>query len=172
MFLAAWQRVLALFRRKLNKIDRQLAESYLNEAGLFLFNQMSYADQKHAVTVARYLLSDKVDTGGADLPLLIQGALLHDVGKVKGEISWWNRIRVGIIRRLCPGLRDKWAKRGEKGLSHALYVDLHHPDRGAYMARSLGIDPAVVSLIKHHHDDTNEQTSIELVLLQNADAKN
>ncbi|NLC52899.1 MAG: hypothetical protein GX770_02905, partial [Firmicutes bacterium] len=76
--MAAWQRVIGLFRRRLNKTDRQLAESYLDEAGLFLFNQMSYADQKHAVTVARYLLSEKVDTSGANMSLLIQGALLHD----------------------------------------------------------------------------------------------
>jgi putative nucleotidyltransferase with HDIG domain len=172
VFLAAWQRVIGLFRRRLNKTDRQLAESYLDEAGLFLFNQMSYADQKHAVTVARYLLSEKVDTSGANMSLLIQGALLHDVGKVKGEISWWNRIRVGLIRRYLPRLRDKRAKRGEKGLGHALYVDLHHPDRGAYMAQSLGVDPSVVFLIRHHHDDAKEPATIELALLQSADAKN
>ncbi|HHT05773.1 MAG TPA: HDIG domain-containing protein [Hydrogenispora sp.] len=170
--MAAWQRVIGLFRRRLNKTDRQLAESYLDEAGLFLFNQMSYADQKHAVTVARYLLSEKVDTSGANMSLLIQGALLHDVGKVKGEISWWNRIRVGLIRRYLPRLRDKRAKRGEKGLGHALYVDLHHPDRGAYMAQSLGVDPSVVFLIRHHHDDAKEPATIELALLQSADAKN
>jgi len=172
MFLAAWRRVIDLFRRRLNKNDRQLVESYLDEAGLFLFNQMSYADQKHAVAVARYLLSEKVDTSKANLPLLIRGALLHDVGKVKGEISWWNRIRVGLIRRYLPRLRVKWAKRGEAGLSHALYVDLCHPDRGAYMAQSLGIDPSVVALIKHHHDETGEPASIELALLRRADAKN
>ena len=161
-----------LFRFRLRKADRQLAESYLEEAGLFLFNQMSYADQKHAVNVGRYLLSAKVDTTGADLKLLIKAALLHDVGKVKGEISWWNRLIVGVIRRCFPKLRQKRAKRGEKGLNHALYVDLTHPDRGAYMAQSLGIDSKVVSLIKHHHDPLNEQVSLELVLLQAADAKN
>lgn len=170
--MAAWQRVFDLFRRKLNTTDRKLAESYLDEAGLFLFNQMSYADQKHAVMVARFLLSEKFDTKGANLKPLIKGALLHDVGKVKGEISWWNRIRIGLIRRCCPQLRSKWAKRGGEGLGHALYVDLHHPDRGAYMAQSLGIDPTVVALIKHHHDEITERTSLELVLLQTADAKN
>ncbi|HBL35438.1 MAG TPA: hypothetical protein DD734_08320 [Firmicutes bacterium] len=169
--MAAWQRVIDLFRFKLRKDDRQLAESYLEEAGLFLFNQMSYADQKHAVNVGRYLLSDKIDTTGADLKLLIKAALLHDVGKVKGEIAWWNRIIVGVIRRFFPKLRQKRAKRGEAGLGHALYVDLSHPDRGAYMAQSLGIDPTVVSLIKHHHDPLNEQASLELALLQIADAK-
>jgi len=170
--LAVGQRVINLFRRKLNKVDRELVESYLDEAGLFLFNQMSFSDQKHAVTVARYLLSEKVDTQGANLRPLIKGALLHDVGKVKGEIAWWNRILVGLIRRFFPRLRTKWGKRGEGGLNHALYVDLHHPSRGAYMAESLGIDPTVVSLIKHHHDEPNERTNLELALLQNADAKN
>ncbi|HEY8392679.1 MAG TPA: HDIG domain-containing metalloprotein [Capillibacterium sp.] len=169
--MAVGRRVIDLFRRKLSKADREFAESYLDEPGLFLFNQMSYADQKHAVTVARYLLSGKVETEGADLQLLIKGALLHDAGKVKGEISWWNRLLVGLIRRFFPRLREKWGKRGEGGLAHALYVDLHHPDRGAYMAQSLGIDPAVVALIKHHHDVLNEQAALELVLLQTADGK-
>jgi putative nucleotidyltransferase with HDIG domain len=169
--LAAWQRVLDLFRFKLRKDDRQLAESYLGEAGIFLFNQMSYADQKHAVNVGRYLLSEKVDTTGANLQLLIKAALLHDVGKVKGDISWWNRIIVGVIRRCFPKVRQRRAKRGEAGLGHALYVDLTHPDRGAYMAQSLGIDPEVVSLIRQHHNPLDEQDSLELVLLQTADAK-
>lgn len=172
LLLAVGQRVIDLFRRKLKKADRELAETYLDEPGLFLFNQMSYADQKHAITVARYLLSEKVDTQGANLRPLIKGALLHDVGKVKGEISWWNRILVGLIRRFFPRLREKWGERGGGGLAHALYVDLHHPARGAYMAQSLGIDPTVVSLIKHHHDELNERATLELVLLQTADGKN
>ncbi|NLY90926.1 MAG: hypothetical protein GX081_04880, partial [Firmicutes bacterium] len=48
--MAVGQRVIDLFRRKLKKADRELAETYLDEPGLFLFNQMSYAVQKHAIT--------------------------------------------------------------------------------------------------------------------------
>ena len=43
---------------------------------------------------------------------------------------------------------------------------------GAYMAQSLRVDPSVVALIKHHHDQTSEPATIELALLQSADAKN
>ena len=170
--MASWQRVFDLFRRKLKHTDREFEESYLDEAGLFLFTQMSYADQKHSVKVAQFLLNEGVNTKGVNLKLLLQGALLHDTGKVKGEISWFNRLIVGLIRRCFPGVREKWGQRGKSSLNHALYVDLNHPSRGAYLAESLGIDSKVVSLIKHHHDKITDGADLELILLQTADGKN
>jgi putative nucleotidyltransferase with HDIG domain len=171
--MGCWQRLIDLFRTKLKPADREFIETYLDEPGLFLFTQMSYSDQKHSIAMARFLLGETENLKGVDFQSLIQGALLHDVGKVKGEMSRLNRIIVGVIRRLFPGLRKKWGQRGKnRSLRHALYVDLIHPSRGAYMAESLGIDPKVVSLIKQHHDPKTDNTDLELSLLQMADEKN
>ncbi len=171
--MGCWQRLVDLFRSKLKPNDRKFIETYIDEPGLFLFTQMSYSDQKHSIAMARFLLEETENLKGVDLQTLIQGALLHDVGKIKGEITRLNRIIVGVIRRLFPRSREKWGQRGKKrSLRHAIYVDLIHPSRGAYMAESLGIDPKVVSLIKHHHDPKTDNVDLELSLLKMADEKN
>ncbi|NLW56956.1 MAG: HD domain-containing protein [Firmicutes bacterium] len=164
-------RIFALLRIKLKPADREFVEKYLDDAGLFLFNQMSFLDQKHSVAVARILAAEEVKDNGFNQQQLIQAALLHDCGKVKGEIKWFLRPLVAVIRRWFPRRREKWGARGKSALSHALYVDRHHPSRGAYLAESLGLDPQVVSLIKRHHDPLVEDQDRELALLQFADRK-
>jgi putative nucleotidyltransferase with HDIG domain len=164
-------RIFALLPIKLKPADREFVEKYLGDAGLFLFNQMSLFDQKHAVAVARTLAAKEIKGNGLNHHRVIQAALLHDCGKVKGEIAWYLRPLVAVIRRCFPRLREKWAARGESALGHALYVDLHHPSRGAYLAESLGLDPKLVALIKRHHDPLTENKDQELAMLQSADGK-
>lgn len=168
-----WLRLGDLLRLRLPRNDQVFIKSYLNEAGLFLFNQMSVVDQAHSVRVARYIIQEAAVRKGLNLDCLVQAALLHDVGKVKGEIGRGNRILVGIVRRLFPRKRHQWGRRDKtSALRYALYVDAIHPSRGGYMAESLGINPQVVALIKRHHDpDSAENDSPELSLLKLADAK-
>ncbi len=164
-------RFFTLLPIKLNATDREFVETYLDEAGLFLFNQMSLFDQKHAVAAARVLATQELMDNRLNQRRLVQAALLHDCGKVKGEIAWFLRPLVAVIRKFFPRRREKWAARGESALSHALYVDLHHPSRGAYLAESLGLEPELVSLIKHHHDPLTGNQDPELVLLQSVARK-
>lgn len=173
-----WQRLKDLLGRRLAPDDRAFVEEYLDEAGLFLFNQMSVADQRHAVRVAQSIIREVSFRRGIDLKTLIQAALLHDIGKVKGEINWFHRIAVGICRRLAPGSRRNWASADrETPFRYALYVDLIHPARGAYMAESFGLSEEVTSLIRSHHDSPNHGPSqtgqgVELQLLKHADKRN
>lgn len=158
---------------RLNRKDRKFVEENLDAAGRFLFSQMSIVDQRHALRVARHIKKVAAFQRGIDLKNLIQAALLHDVGKVKGEIKWYQRILVALIRRLFPRRREKWALRDKSSsFRYALYVDLIHPSRGAYMAESLGLAPEVVSLIRRHHDPPSGKYDPELALLQEADRKN
>lgn len=155
----------------LSENDHALVTNYLNEAGRFLFYQMDLADQRHTVKVARYLLHEVAFRRGVDTERLIQAALLHDAGKVKGELHWFGRIVVGIIRRVAPGLRMRWAARERnRSVRYACYVDLVHPSRGAYMATSLGVDPMVAELIRRHHEPRTQGQMPELDYLQTADA--
>lgn len=168
-----WQRLADLVGMRLNQNDQAFVESYLNDAGQFLFKQMSTVDQRHAVRVARFIIQEASFRRGVDLERLVQAALLHDAGKVRGEIGWFCRLLVGIIRRMLPGSRHKWAKRDKSSrLRYALYVDVNHASRGAYMAESLGLDPEVASLIKRHHDENPGDNDPELSLLKTADEKN
>lgn len=168
-----WDRLGSMLGVRLNRKDRNFVEENLDPAGRFLFSQMSIIDQRHTLRVARYIKKKAAFQRGIDFKKLIQAALLHDAGKVKGEIKWFHRILVAIIRRLFPRLREKWGIRNKSfSFRYALYVDLIHPSRGAYMAESLGLAPEIVSLIRRHHDPPSGKYEPELALLQEADRKN
>jgi putative nucleotidyltransferase with HDIG domain len=164
------RRLTDLWGGPLSDSDHALVANYLNDPGKFLFYQMDPIDQRHAIKVARRLLHEVAFRRGVDTERLIQAALLHDAGKVKGDIHWFYRLIVGFIRRVAPGLRSHWAKcqRTHK-FGYACYVDLVHPGRGAYMAHALGVDDLVVKLIREHHQPRRQGQIPELIYLQAAD---
>ncbi|NLG85277.1 MAG: hypothetical protein GX493_11880, partial [Firmicutes bacterium] len=94
---------------------------------------------------------------------------LHDVGKVAGELTPLGRILVALLRRLAPGLRQRWALRNGNAFRRACYVDLIHARRGAYMAQSFGVTEEVVAAIRRHHERPGEDDSKLLVYLREAD---
>ena len=84
-----WERLGYLLGFRLSPYNRAFARRYLDDAGWFLFSQMSIMDQRHTLRVARYIARKAVlQMGIANLHELIQAALLHDAGKIKGEILW------------------------------------------------------------------------------------
>jgi len=141
-----------LFVKGLSENDHALVANYLDEPGRFLFYQMDLVDQQHTLKVARYLLREVAFRRGVDTERLIQAALLHDSGKVRGDMKKCHRVIVGFLRRFAPEIRKRLSRRDRsRPLRYACYVDLVHPKRGAYMALSLGIDPTVAELIQKHH---------------------
>lgn len=165
-----FSRLSDLFGKRLSEKDHSLVANYLDEPGRFLFYQMAPADQRHTLKVARYLLHEVAFRRGIDTERLIQAALLHDSGKVRGEIKNRHRLIVGFLRRFAPELLKKLALRDRKHpLRYACYVDRIHPERGAYMAVSLGIDPAVAELIQKHHAPVGASQQPEFHYLKIAD---
>jgi hypothetical protein len=142
----------------------------LNEPEKALFYQMAPWDQWHAVRVADGVIARAFQQERMRPMVVVKAALLHDVGKVRGDAGFMLRLLVSVIRRLLPAYRSKHARRGGGLLANALYVDLVHPARGAYMAQSLGAGPDVADLIRRHHDSPSSSDSPELVLLRQADS--
>lgn len=173
-FMGWWERLGYLLGIKLSPDNRAFVRQYLDDAGWFLFSQMSFLDQRHALRVARYIVRKAAfQRGIANLDELVQAALLHDAGKIKGEILWIYRLPVRLVRDLFPRRQKQWAVRDKsRSFRYALYVDLVHATRGAYMARSLGLSPTVVGLIRRHHDLQSRIYDPELSLLQEANRKN
>lgn len=170
------KRIFGGWNYRLNKEEQKLIDDYLDDAGKFLFSQMSKADQRHSLAVARTILTQAAYLRGVKIKTLVKAALLHDIGKVEGDFTFLSRLFVGVIRRVNPTLRGKLAltnpvTRWEK-IKYGCYVDLIHPARGAYMAKIFGIEPTVVEMIKRHHDPPREGQSPELTWLQTADNKN
>jgi putative nucleotidyltransferase with HDIG domain len=161
--------------RPLDRDDYRFLDFYLDEPGKFLFFQMNRVDQHHALAVARTVLSEASYLPGLDLLILIKAALLHDVGKVEGDLNPFSRLFVGLVRRSRPLLRGQWSITNPvtfwQKLRYGFYVDLAHPARGAHMARIFGIEPSIVDMIRHHHDPPFEGQSPELTWLQLVDSR-
>ncbi|NLY75348.1 MAG: HDIG domain-containing protein [Firmicutes bacterium] len=170
------KRIFWWWRPGMNKEGRKLIDDYLDDAGKFLFSQMSKADQHHSIAVAQTILTQAAYLRGVKIKSLVKAALLHDIGKVEGDFNLLSRLFVGIIRRVKPTLRGKLAITNPSNLwekiKYGCYVDLVHPARGAHMAKIFGIEPAVVEMIRRHHDPPCDGQSPELTWLQTADAKN
>lgn len=172
--MGAVKRFFGLFGARLTQPDLELIDAYLDEAGKFLFFQMNRVDQKHSVAVARAVIAEAGCKQEIDLTTLVQAALLHDIGKVEGELNVANRLIAGFVRRIFPSLRDKYSRSCRSGwlkIRYGFYVDRVHPLRGSYMAKIVGIEKSVVDLIRHHHDPPREGQTPELTFLQLADNK-
>ncbi len=168
---------LGSWNTKLTGQDIQIIDTYLDDSGKFLFYQMSRLDQHHALAVTRAIITELKDSASSeDYDTLIKAALLHDVGKVRGDFSFLSRILVGLVKRISPTIRGKLAFTNPntywEKIRYGFYVDLIHPLRGAHMAKIFGIEPAIVEMIRHHHDPPLKGQSSELALLQKADSKN
>lgn len=171
-------RIVRSARKGLDIQHRSFTERFLNANELMLFNQMAPWDQYHTVNTAMRILENysgtATGTGGENrirLLTLIKAALLHDVGKVKGDAGLPTRLCVSFIRRVIPDYRRKHADRNGNRVQYALYVDMIHPVRGAYMALSTGVLPEIADLIRRHHDEPHDSDPEELKILREADAK-
>jgi putative nucleotidyltransferase with HDIG domain len=173
--LGGLKRMLSFKKAELLPVDLKLIDDYLDEPSKFLFFQMSKIDQCHCMDVAKTILNEAGYTRSLKLDKVIKAALLHDIGKIDGDLTFCSRLFVGLVRRVMPELRRKLAKKSSNGfwskIRYGFYVDLNHPLRGSHMARIFGIDPAIVSLIRRHHDRLPDGQDEELALLQTADNK-
>ena len=144
---ALWPRVDAPERAAI------LARAQMPPTLAALFERVPRAYQAHGLRVARRLLA----AGSAD-PLLLQAALLHDLGK--WDPATGRRVRIPVrvatvlLRRVAPGRRVLAALGRLESRVPAWRTSwvwqAHHPARGAAMLAAAGADPAVVALVRHH----------------------
>lgn len=168
--MPAWSR--RLRRAELPLWDKDFVRLHLDERSQVLFFQMNPADQRHALAVAKTVLAKRGYQAGVPVEPLVQAALLHDVGKIDGDMPTLARLVVSLVRRVAPGLRAKWANRAGNMIGRACYVDLVHPRRGAYMARTFGVAPEVAAIIRSHHDLPQPGEPKILTYLREADNRN
>ena len=126
--------------------DSALAE-FLNPNQRDWFHSMPASGQAHAHSVFRALQR----AGHSETPLL-QAALLHDLGKSRGNVQVWHRVVAVILRNVRPSLLHRLAANEPKGWRFPFYVQLHHAAMGAEVASQIGADALAVALIRWHHD--------------------
>ena len=139
-----------------------------------LFWRMNLPDQQHAIRVARsaVALARRVQSD-VDMELLLRGALLHDVGKVYGDVSTADKVITVIGHKFAPRMMRSWGREGRgnriDNLRHACYVYFHHPRRSAAFLREIDAEEELIELVLHHHEPMVSGERTELTLLRQAD---
>ncbi len=147
----------------------------LPDESLPLFFAMHPADQMHCYRVAMTALRLQKDLGEGDGALLVRAALLHDIGRKKGELDIWGKVLTVLLVHFFPKFSQRVARRGASApcpkLFRLLYIYFQHPSIGAQQLKTIGLD-AEAALVAHHHASPSIDDSIELTLLRQADELN
>ncbi|MDU4961575.1 MAG: HD domain-containing protein [Sporomusaceae bacterium] len=169
--------VLSAVLASISPQDRVFIASRLTWAEADLFYKMSIPDQRHCLNVA-YTAARLADAAGAgQRRLLLKAALLHDVGRRRGDVSTADKIAAVLGRAVFGAARlRQWGRPGRGGvwqnLRHALFVSARHPELGANLLQAAGTEPDVIELVLRHHQPPAPEDSTELQLLRQADDLN
>ena len=153
---------------KVSAEDRNYIAKHLSTAEQKLFFAMSIADQSHslrvAYTIERLVIEDKKDV---DRNFLIRCALLHDIGRVNGDLSVMAKVFAVLITKFFPSIADKLESRGNQ----MIYIYRHHAEIGARKLQKINLYREA-KIIARHHSPPKSDDSKELKLLRIADEQN
>jgi putative nucleotidyltransferase with HDIG domain len=170
------KQVIAALTARITEQDRCFIIHYLDAAQAKLFWQMNLPDQRHALNVAYTALELATIDCTVDQELLTKCALLHDVGKIKGDVSTADKIITVILDKVAPCWVRQWGRlgRGSKvaNLRHAIYIYYNHAARGAAMLRELGAPELMAEIVSRHHQAPTTGEPAELQILRTADSLN
>ena len=100
------QRVKQFYRAitaRITMADRAWVEETLPAAAKPLFYDMHPADQYHALNVAKTAMRLWGEAPAGDRDLLLRAALLHDVGRVQGDMDIMGKVPVSSQRPILAG---------------------------------------------------------------------
>lgn len=153
-----------------DRTSQGLPDAYLSPAGLALFQAMPRYDRAHALAVF-----DALQEAGHGDPDLLAAALLHDAGKTvhpKGRLHLWHRVAAVLVRVWQPGLLEQVGQDRPGSWRRAFFVQAHHAELSAELARQAGCSPRTAALIRHHEDPPDTSQDPVLAALQAADSRN
>jgi putative nucleotidyltransferase with HDIG domain len=130
-----------------------------------LFRTLGAHDQRHLLEVHRQCVD-------ADLPEpIVQGALLHDIGKVRlsgSQMSVAGRTWHVLFGRFAPGCERRLSLMRIPVISNELFLAYSHARIGAERLEALGVPPEVCTVVQFH--DAREVTDPHLRTMQEIDS--
>lgn len=112
-----------------------------------LWEQMSGADRRHAVGVARRV---RASLGERATRPVVAAALLHDVGKIESGFGPWRRAAASAAVA-AAGYQRARAWRSQRGFRGRLGRYVCHDAIGAEMLQAAGSEELTVRWTRQHH---------------------
>lgn len=166
---------LAAITARVTDDNRSYVETWLTADEQKLFWQMNLPDQCHALRVAYTAASLAENRPDIDSRLLIRCALLHDVGKVKGDVSTMDKIVTVLAYAAAPDWARQWGRQGRgscwQNVRHAFFIYFHHASISADMLADLSLHQEA-TIVAGHHKAPADNDPPELVILRQADDLN
>ena len=142
--------------------------THLNAEQQKLFFAMSKADQFHclhtAYTIERLVIEDKKNI---DREFLIRCALLHDCGRVNGDLPVFAKVFTVLVSEIVPKFADYLELHG----NNWIYIYRHHAEIGARKLQAVGLFKEA-KIVAKHHSPSEQNEPKELKLLRIADEVN
>jgi putative nucleotidyltransferase with HDIG domain len=154
--------------------DEAFVALHLNKEEQNLFWNMNLPDQRHALNVA-YAAGRmaQVRPGACNQEVAVKCALLHDVGKVSGDVSTADKIIAVLAHHVCPTWVERWGQFGRgsrlENLRHAFFIYFHHAERSAALLTDIHTGKLMVTIVRNHHKVPAEDDPPELAVLRAAD---
>lgn len=148
----------------------ELARRCLPNGALDLYRAMGRYDRQHGLRVAHSLLER-----GQDHPDLLAAALLHDAAKTvtqRGRLRLGHRIAIVLMRTFDPDLVARLGRDDAQSWRRAFFVQQHHAEMAAELARQVGCTEKTVALIRNHEDPMRPEDDPLLAALKAADDAN
>jgi len=134
--------------------DTTWARSKLLPGEREIWQQMSNADRRHSVAVARRV--ERALGHEAGRPVLA-AALLHDCGKIDARLGAYGRVvatlSVSIAGRSAA---EEWSE--SRGFTRKIGLYVQHPNLGADRLALAGSDPLTIAWTREHHSPEEEWT--------------
>lgn len=170
------KQVLSAITAKITVNDRKFVAENLNQEEQKLFWGMNLPDQRHALNVAYTALNLAQNDSNINLGILKKCALLHDVGKVKGDVSTMDKIITVLAHKIAGKHAKQWGRPGKgsklANLRHAVYIYFNHSERSAAMLQAIDECPLVIEIADKHHKAPAVNDPPELTILREADNRN
>ena len=133
---------------KFKSIDREFVNRYLYDEDKVLFYQLKKAEQHHVIRVAKNA-KNKINEliTNVDENKFMRICLLHDVGKIGGDLTVIDRSILVLANKLTKGKIKKYTN------INKIYVYYNHAHIGADLLKKKGYDEDFVKTIRYHHSE-------------------
>lgn len=167
--------VISALTARIEDADRDFIDRHLTKREQNLFWAMSVPDQRHALNVAYTAIRLSRERRGVDLEKLTKCCLLHDAGRVRGDVGIIDKIVAVIAHKAAPRWAESWGRPGKgswaRNLRHAFYVYDHHAERSRQKLLAIGL-VGLGEIVSRHHKAPAEDDPPELTILRQADDLN